>query len=555
MKVSVRAFSGMRPVVAADLLRPGEAELAVNTLLTGGDLEAFKSPLQIAALTSASPIKTIYRFGQSSSSETQFWFQSTNDANFVKGPVDGDTEERTYHTGHGAYPSKTKSDIATTAAPYPSTSFPMGLMKPAAAPTVAVSGTATDPDSAAETVTYVMTLVSAWGEEGPPSDASALVSWRVGQTINLTALSVTGVASYPGNANKAQTYTYKRLYRSATGSTGAAKFLFVAELALATTTYDDTALTANLGEALRSRYWVEPPDGMVGLTAMANGILAGFSGSTVCFSEPFVPYAWPVRYQQSVDAPVVGIAAFGQSLLVSTNRSLYVFTGTDPANMTQERLAVSQTCVAKRSMVEMDGGVVFATPDGLAFVGPAGFRMLTDGLMSRREWQAYVPSSMYAYESDNRYICFYDTGSVQAGLIFTFGSEPTFCTTDITATAGFRDRSRDALYLCVNGGGSTRNVQKWDYGSAASMTWLSGVFRLPSPINMAAARVDATGTVNFELLADGAVQYGPVAIASSTPFWLPSGYRSMRYQVRLTGTSTVRSVELADSKENLLQDG
>lgn len=555
MKVTIRAFTGMRPKVAQDLLKPGEAVTATNVLLYGGDLKPLKDTSQVTALTSANEVKSIYRFGQSSSSETTYWFQSINDANFIKGPVDNDTEERTYATGFLSYPSKTKTNIATTTPPYPTTSYPMGLMKPATAPTVAVSGSPTDANSAAESVVYVMTLVTEWSEEGPPSAASSLVSWRAGQTINLTNLATTGVASYTGNADKAQNYTFKRLYRSATGSGGTAKFLFVAELPLATTSYNDTATTSSLNESLRSRYWLEPPDDMKGLTQMANGILAGFSGTTVCFSEPFVPYAWPVRYQQSIDAPAVGCAAFGQSLLVSTNRSLYVFTGTDPAMMTSERLAVSQTCVSKRSMVEMMGGVVFATPDGLAFIGSSGFKMLTDGLMERREWQAYKPESMHAYESDDRYICFYDTGSVQGGMIFTFGEEPSFATVDFYATAGFRDKSKDALFLCFNGGGSTRNIKKWDAGSNLSMTWLSGVFRLQNEINMGVARVSAAGSISFELLADGAVKHGPVTISDSMPFKLPSGYRSARYQVRLTGTNTVRSVEIADATSTLLADG
>lgn len=555
MKVSLRVFTGMRPVCASDLLKPGEATSAINTLLTGGDLAPYYNPLQITALTSASPVLSIYRYGQSSTSETQYWFQSTNDCNFVKGPVDQDTEEKTYFTGHLSYPAKTKNTVATTSSPYPTTSYPMGLQKPASAPSAAVSGTATDPTSAAETVVYVCTLVSAWGEEGPPSDASAAVSWRAGQTVTVT-LPTSGTASYPGNSNKAQTYSTKNLYRAATGSSGTATYLLVASgIALATTSYADTTTTANLGGALLTKGWVEPPDDMKGLTQMANGVLAGFSGSTVCFCEPFVPYAWPVKYQQSVDAPVVAMAAFDQSLLVSTTRSLYVFTGADPASMTSERLAVMQTCVSKRSMVEMMGGVVFACPDGLGYVGPGGFKLLTDGLMTRREWQAYVPSSMLGFESDNKYVCFYDTGSVQKGLIFTLAlSEPSFCETDIYATAGFRDRGRDALYLCVNGGGSTRNVQKWDAGTAATMTWQSGVIRFPAPTNVAVARVEYTGTITFELIADGVTKYGPATVTSALAFKLPSGYRSMRYQVKVSGTGTVRAIELADSMQSMVED-
>lgn len=559
MKVTVRAFTGMRPVVSDDLLKPGESVLATNTYLSGGELVAYNNPLDITTLTSASQIKSIYRYGQSSASETQFWFQTANDANFVKGPIDGDTEERTYMTGVISYPSKTKADIATTATPYPSTMLPMGNGKPASALTATVTGTATNPTTdPVEYVTYIVTFVNAWGEESPPSAASTTVGWQPGQSISITALPTTSVASYPGNANKSQTWTGKRIYRSATGSSGAANFLLVntgGDIAIATTTYTDSVATSALGEVIQSRYWIEPPDDMLGLTQMANGVLVGYSGSTVCFSEPFVPYAWPIRYQQSVDAPITGIAAFDQSVLIATKRSLYVMTGPDPSSITSQRLAVSQTCMSKRSMVEMMGGVVFACPDGLAMVTSGGFQMLSDGLLARRDWQAYAPTSIHAYESDNRYVCFYDTGTVQKGLVFTFGSEPSFCELDFYATAGFRDRSRDALYLCFDAGGSNRAIRKWDSNSTQlSYSWLSGVYRLGSAVNLGVARVMAAGTVNFELLADGVVKFGPMAIADSMLFKLPSGYRSQRYQIRLTGSASVRSVEVADCTASLLAD-
>lgn len=555
-RVSVRGFTGMRPVLAEDLLPVGAATFCSNALLTGGDLKPLNQPLTVTTLTAAAPIQTIYRFGQSVASAVNFWFQSPNVAHFVRGAIDGDTSERTYYTGHLSYPAKTRAGDATGAAPFPTTSTPMGLFLPTSAPSVAVTGTATDPASAAETAVFVMTLVSAWDEEGPPSAPSAPVAWRAGQSLSLTALATSGVPSYPGNAVKSgQGYVGKRLYRSATGSGGSARYLLVnteGAIAFAATTYSDTKATAALGEALPSRGWVEPPDAMLGLTQMANGMLAGHFGATVCFCEPFTPYAWPVKYQQSVDAPVVGMASFGQSLMVSTTRSMYVFTGPEPGSLTSERLAVPQVCVAGRSMVAMMDGVVFATPDGLGYVGPSGFRMLTDGLMSRREWRLYAPSSMHAYESDNAYICFFNTGARTAGLVFRFGAEPSFCETDVYALGGFRDAGQDALYIVTAGSGAARPVQQWEGGSASTTTWTSGVFRLPAAANMGVARVEATGTAEFTLLADGVVKYGPVNIASAAPFRLPSGYRSARYQMRVRSAATVRAVEIATSSTELL---
>lgn len=552
-KAQVRVFSGMRPARSSDLLRPGEAQYALNTRLTGGDLDSFlglATPSTGLTLVSSS-VRTIYRFGQTSSKELLYWFQSVYDVDFVRGPVDLDTTERTYWTDYSpatstvpntsGYPKKTDAALATSGTPYPAASYRLGMPAPVVAPTVAVTGTATNPADPGETIIYCMTYVSIWGEEGPPSALSAAVLLKPGQSVSVSGLPTAPGAGYntPG----------KRLYRSATGSTGT-KFQLVnteGDIALATTTYSDTKLTAALGETLVTTGWVAPPDTLTGLCAMANGILVGFTGNTLCFSVSFAPYAWPVRYRQSVDAPIVGIAAIEQSVFVGTTQGIYIFTGSDPGQMSSEKLPVQQSCVSKRSIVVMQGGVMFASPDGLMRYSSSGLENVTDGLMTRLEWQAYVPSSINAYESDNRYVAFFDTGSRQAGMIFSFGSSPTFSETDVYATAGFRDRQRDALYLCVAG-----VLKKWDAGSPLTYNWTSGVFHFPREVNMACARVDASAyPITFQLYADGVAVGSALNVASRYGFRLPSGYRSARYSFSLTGTSTVREVTIATAMKEL----
>ncbi len=96
----------------------------LNTSFLQGTLAPIYAPAAAAVtLTSSNELKTIYRFGQTNTNEAQYWFQAVEDANFLKGPLDGDTEETTYFTGTAAGPSKTRSSIATSAAPYPSASF------------------------------------------------------------------------------------------------------------------------------------------------------------------------------------------------------------------------------------------------------------------------------------------------------------------------------------------------------------------------------------------------------------------------------------------------
>ena len=548
MRAFVRTFLGMRPSRAPDLLPAGEAQYAKDVKITGGDLKPLPGLLATAlTLTSASTIKTIYRFGQLSLSDVIYWFQFTGDVDVVKGPIDGDTTERTFFTD-GVYPKKTNAALATASPPYPSASYAMGVPAPTSAPTLVVSGTPTNASDPIEVVVYCLTYVSTWGEEGAPGPASASASWQPGQTIT-----VNGMAVSPGTGAHGENYviTGKRLYRSAKGSSNSA-FLLVnpTDIPIATTTYVDTTITANLLSAIVTTGWSEPPYNMIGLCALANGFMAGFTGNTLCFSEPGCPYAWPVRYQQSTDAPIVGIAPCDQGVFVGTTQGIYIFTGTDPSAMTSTKMLVAQSVVSKRSVVAMMGGVMFASPDGLFKYDGNGITCATDGLMTRVEWQAYVPSSIYAYESDNRYIAFFDTGVRQEGLVFCFGAFPSFSETSLYAIGGYRDRQRDTLYLVATGANPV--LSKWDSGTALTYTYTSAILPIAMDTNMAVARIDASAyPINFTLYADGAIKFGPTAIANRFAFKLPGGYTSIRYHFTLTGTGIVRSVEMADSMDEL----
>jgi hypothetical protein len=551
MRLQVRTFAGMRPARSADLLAPGEAQVATDVRLTAGELRPLNGlSTSFLTLSGAPQVVSVYRFGQSVASNTQYWFQSAVDADYAKGPIDNDTEERTYWTD-GVFPKKTNAALATSGAPYPSASYAMGIPAPAAAPTVAVTGVATNPDDPAETVVFVMTYVSAWGVEGPPSAASVAVSWRAGQSLDLSALSVApGAGAHGENYN----ITGKRIYRSATG-TSSTQYQWCSTLGtagtipIATTTASSTAVTADLGDVLETIGWLQPQYNMIGLCAGPNGMMAGFVGNTLMFCEPNVPYAWPVRYQQSTDAPIVGIAWFDQTVFVGTTQGLYLFTGVDPANMTSQKLPAAQSVVAKRSIVAMTGGVIFASPDGLWQINGGGLTCLTEGLMTRADWQAYVPSTISAYESDNRYLAFFNTGSRTGGMLFDFSSTPTFSEVSTYAYAGFRDKKADALFLVD----AANTVKKFDAASALSYTWTSGVFAIPGDVNMGAASVDASAyPLTLKLYADGTLKHTQT-VANRFAFRLPSGYTSKRYHFELTGTSIVRNVEIASTVEELTQ--
>ena len=406
-----------------------------------------------------------------------------------------------------------------------------------------VSGSATvvvdSATEAAETRAYIYTYVSGWGEESQPSDPVLIDLYPSSQ-----AASISTVAPPSGNYNIAT----KRIYRTATGSSGT-NYYFVDEIPVAQNVYTDAVVGTDLGETLKSLNWSMPPEDLEGLIALPNGFLAGFVGRDIYFSEAYYLHAWPLEYSQSVDYPIVGMAQFGQNVVVLTTGSPYMLTGVDPSSMTLEKLEFEQACLSAKSICRLGPGVVYASPDGLAYIGPDGMHILTADFFTRKEWQTLNPSSIVAEQHDNRYYAFYDTGTVQAGFILDPKSNGTpFVFTDQYYAGLYNDLRNDALYGVRQG-----TISKLEGGtSVLSYTWRSKQFLLPKPTNFKAAQVIAADytSLTVKFYADGDL-VATIYPTSQNVFMLPGGYKGRVLEVELTGTSTVIAVHVAESVEEL----
>lgn len=529
--LDISFFRGARPKIQPHLLESGEAAKAVNCRLDTGALRSFRGPTTIQA-TSVANVKTIHKYG-----DTAFWFEFTDDVNVAEGPIASDTETTTYFTGNG-YPSITFSSIATAGlGPYPSNKYRLGVPAPATALVATVAGIANADDELPDSRAYLVTYVSARGEEGPPSTPTAVVDVFDGQSVNLTTIPTAPTGNY-----NIQT---KRIYRTSTAS-GDTSFQFVAEIPVAQDTYSDTTLSEFLGEVLPSLEWYPPPEGMIGLISCANGVMAGFKGKDYYLSEPYLPHAWPYRF--TVNEPIVGLVSIRGGLVVATTGQPVLVSFTNPAAASQMEIESPRSCVSKRSMVDMGDYAIFATAEGLVAVDGSGQSpLITQNVIDQYEWQRLNPSTMHAYRLENWYVCFYQGQAGNKGFAITASGDG-FIELDFYATAGYTDKSTAALYLVIN-----NNIVKWDDDAVnlLTYTWRSGTVLLPKPKNMAVARIDAESyPVNFVLLSDDSILYSKT-VNSSDPFWLPGNYLTRRYDIELSGSATVRSVIVAESIEEL----
>jgi hypothetical protein len=416
------------------------------------------------------------------------------------------------------------------------------------------------------------------------------------------------------NLNTAQTYTTggswtkaaphnttgmtKRIYR--TVGTGG-DFLFVAEIAVATTTYSDTVGADDLGEILPTADSLLPPKNMIALTSLPNGCLVGISGNEVCFSDPYLPYSFPLRNRYTFSGVGVDLVAAGNSVIVLTDNFPILFTGSDPEAMSPSVMQTYAPCATKRGVVDVGGGCMFPSYDGLWIAAPGRVEKLTAKLYREEEWRTLNPASFVAGFSDGQYYAGYTTDSSKFIFVYDTAENDSVVRVEQDASYLLRNDTDGELYLALG-----NKVYQWD-GNANqrySSDWVSSEMQLPMPMNFSVAQVHGAFTAiqppdtsvllaneaifgsvdlvggelngnsvlalevngsnlqlyqavvpakaQFTLFKDGEPIY-TVGLTSSEPFRLPASTPSEVYQVGVNTSIPIYNVTIADSVAELAQ--
>ena len=175
--------------------------------------------------------------------------------------------------------------------------------------------------------------------------------------------------------------------------------------------------------------------------------------------------------------------------------------------------------------------------------------MLTEGVMTREDWQALEPSSIMGCMFERRYFGFYTVGGSRKGFVMDPANPSGVYFLDFGVDAVYGDDLQDALYV-LDG----VSVKKWDASSALTVTFKSKLHRLPKPAcAFAVAEVTSDAyPVTFKLYADGVLRHTQT-VASAAPFRLPGGYHAQTAQMEVSGTAAVQGVAVAHSMAELAQ--
>lgn len=472
-RVRIEDFKGQYPRRNNRLLANNQSLEAFNCKLSSGALRGIRNWHETFNFNDGT-IQKAFRIPDALSPNGELWVGFDNpEINLYPGPLLNDQFDRYYKFG-GGRPEYNTLDRLRNGDPY----YWLGVPTPVLDGSLnAVGGVADDEDRA-----YVYTLVTQYGEEGPPSAPVDAVGKEDGTwTFSGMDISVPNPAEQP--------VISKNIYRTVAGFS-TVEFFFVANIPLIVPSYIDTNPSDVIARnsLLESEGWTEAPVDIDNAVIMPNGFFLAWAGRNIHFSETYRPWAWPPQYDLSTQYEIIGAGVFGQSAGIVTEGHPYFATGTSPESTTLTKNNTAEPGLSQYSIVSLPYGVLYASQNGLMLLSAKGVTNPTGDILTKDEWtEKYSPQNLRAAQYEDEYLGFYE---MDKGLVInpqdpnsSFIELDFFTDVDQVQT----DERTGELYVIRAG-----VVYLWDSIMEARVPykWRSKMFYFRKPCNMGAAVVD-----------------------------------------------------------------
>lgn len=537
MLYRVETFLGEIPRLDPRKLPKGAAQVATNINFAEGTMKPLPD-LTAAGVVGSTPADFIAYNGT--------FLPFSSPVTYAPGPV---ATDRLYFSQEGVVP---KVRIMSSG-----TEDELALPTPSVTPLTAIESAAPDPAEGqdplpVETVVMCFTWVSNLDEETPPSPLSAPLDVTEGSTIAFTAN-----MSPPAGSRIIKA----RIYRSQTSATGTTALFFVKEVDIAVTTYVSDLDQDPLQEPLPSADYDPPSDDLEGITPLWNGMIAGFSGKSLFFCEPFIPHAWPIKYELKTDYDIMGLVATGNILVITTKGTPYIAQGTAPENMILDRLDLNLPCVSKRGVVDMGIGAAYPSHDGLVLVQGGAPQNITRQLFDRRAWAAMNPETFVAAHYDQGvYVASYDTGAgFEVVMIDLKGETPGLVRTAMGETVrAFRyDIITGKLHASTT---ANTTIYSWDDVDTLThddLTWKSGRLHLPVDmffgcILVEGRMLDGSSTYAAKVYRDDVLIYATTSAAELNTIQRMAPGWGGEWEIEVSGRVEIDRISMAGIPDEIM---
>ena len=189
---SIKSFGGIAPVVPPRYLQDNQAQTALNCPVFRGSIQPISDlGASVAGLPKTGTIKSLYRYGQDTLSDNNYWFHWPADVDVCRSQIAGDVSEWTFFTGDGG-PKATYNSLALSGSNYPANTRPLGLPSPVLAATASPDTFTAATYAATITLTpsHVSTLTTTYGILISTAEDDAADYTTVTLTGTITAASV-----------------------------------------------------------------------------------------------------------------------------------------------------------------------------------------------------------------------------------------------------------------------------------------------------------------------------------------------------------------------------
>lgn len=551
-----RNFKGMLPRLDTHLLNGEYAELALDVNLWHGTVKPFREKKLCRAIKQST--KSVFY-------DECCWKEFDKCVEFTRLNM---TCSRQVVTGLFDYPATACSDECDPdwirlGVPCPGDPLTVERLDPLKEVGTCYSENLIDAiDYARTNRTYVYTYVNKCCDEGPPSYPSENIDVDDGGRVMLTGFNVPP-AEYG--------VTHIRIYRLASGfdqtntdinqvmideKHALSEFFFVAEIPVGETTFLDDLMDYELGYALETQDYTEPPKDLRGVISLDGTMLAGFTGGNkVRFSMANYPHVWQEADELTLKDNILALVEFNHTTIALTCGSIYLIeplkdcktVGCRHVRKTIEDYPLI-SCCNRHGYTMTPKGVVFVSSHGLILSDGRQAHNITSPYFAPDDWQAMLPDRMsVAYHRDSIYF-FSENVAYCLQFPVSINQWENSNLIQLSDRPLWAFSENEELYLVEKDG-----IYRWGMGDTfRPYRWLSKKEISPYQVNFAGAKVSRynNGDVKFKLFGDDLLikEYDP---QRTEKFRLPTGRRDVEFQMELSGTAEVYQVEVSTSYREL----
>lgn len=418
-----------------------------------------------------------------------------------------------------------------------------------------------------DTVSYTYTWITAWGEESKPAKPTEVIDANMAEIIKVRK----------PIARPSSHITGFRLYRLS-GGMESSEFLFFPkdgniEDGDFSHDHDDwikdgndywshVESASNLGEAIPTEGWDEPKSDLTGFVSLANGSIAGFRKNEIYFSEPWVYYAYPEKYQVTTQSRIVGLGAFHNTIVACTQAKPEIISCPTPGQVDVKISPNALPCKSADSIVSAENYVLYAGHDGIVHVGQDGIgQVMTRKLINEDIWRKdFKPEDIAGAYYDGQY--WGVIKGTKQGFVLPFNNPEHITMLDVNGTdiSEFTGITvcpyTGSLYLIGTQGSNTYVLIFGEDGdSFLPWQWTSKLFTLNKLINYSAFKIDGsqdeTDSVRLIFKGDGQ-EILDRQVTSDNPQRMPVGrYRNALFTLEGAGEVKVNFVKFSTSMESI----